>query len=216
MQRWRASACGTRTPTRTPSPATRARFCIVRPTDLIAVFAPRFYAAGIEWMIAGGVASIVYGEPRLTQDLGIVASLSAADADRFAGQFAEPEFYCAPAETIADEARRDAFGHFNVMHLDTGARADVYLAGTDALARRGPAERRTVQLLGRTVPVAPPEYVILHKLRFRQQGASERHLRDVRAMLRVLGDSIDRPALARDAAALGLTAEWSEMETGRD
>jgi hypothetical protein len=188
----------------------------LRPTDLIAVFAPRFDAAGIEWMVVGGVASIVYGEPRLTQDLDVVASLSPADADRFARQFHESEFYCAPVETIAEEARRDAFGHFNVMHLDSGARADVYLAGKDALARRGLAARRTVQLLGREVPIAPPEDVILHKLRFRQQGASDRHLRDVRAMLRVLGDSIDRTALARAADEFGLTAEWSEMETGRD
>lgn len=193
-----------------------AQSCVVRPTDLIAVFAPRFDAAGIDWMVAGGVASIVYGEPRLTQDLDIVASLSAADADRFAQQFPEPEFYCAPPETIAEEASRDAFGHFNVMHNETGARADVYLAGKDALARRGLAARRTVHLLGRAVPIAPPEHVILHKLRFRQQGASERHLRDIRAMLRVLGDTIDRTALERDAAELGLTAQWAEMEAGRD
>ena len=167
-------------------------------------------------MIAGGVASIVYGEPRLTQDLDVVVSLTPADADRFARQFGEPEFYCAPAEAIADEARRDAFGHFNVMHIESGARADVYLAGKDALARRGLAERRMVQLLGREVPVAPPEYVILHKLRFRQQGASDRHLRDIRAMLRVLGTTIDHVALERDAAALGLTAQWREMEEGDD
>jgi hypothetical protein len=180
------------------------------------VFAPRFDASGVEWMIAGGVASIVYGEPRLTQDLDIVASLAAVDADRLARQFPEPEFYCAPPEVIAEEAGREAFGHFNVMHLETGARADVYLVGKDALARRGLAARRTIQLLGRTVPIAPPEDVILHKLRFRQKGASDRHLRDVRAMLRVLGDSIDRIALARDAAELGLTAEWAEMEAERD
>jgi hypothetical protein len=194
----------------------RARYSTVRPTDLIAVFAPRFDASGIEWMIAGGVASIVYGEPRLTQDLDIVASLAAADAEGFVRQFPEPEFYCAPAEAIAEEANRAEFGHFNVLHVESGARADVYLAGTDALARRGLATRRTVQLLGREVPIAPPEHVILHKLRFRQQGASERHLRDVRAMLRVLGDSIDRAALARDVAEFGLTAEWIEMQTGRD
>jgi hypothetical protein len=58
----------------------------MRPTDLIALFAPRLAATGIEWMIAGGVASIVYGEPRLTQDLDIVASLASIDADRFARQ----------------------------------------------------------------------------------------------------------------------------------
>jgi len=167
-------------------------------------------------MIAGGVAAIVYGEPRLTLDLDVVASLSADDAVRFARQFAEPDFYCAPPEAIAAEASREAHGHFNVLHLETDARADVYLAGQDSLARRGLADRRTIQLVGRTVPIAPPEYVILHKLRFRQQGASERHLRDVRAMLRVLGDSIDAAALARDVAAFGLTAAWREMEAQRE
>lgn len=56
----------------------------------------------------------------------------------------------------------------------------------------------------------------MHKLRFRQQGASERHLRDIRAMLRVLGAAIDGVALARDAADLGLADEWEEMERLRD
>ena len=35
-------------------------------------------------------------------------------------------------------------------------------------------------------------------------------------MLRVLGASIERVALARDVAEVGLTAERSEMHTGRD
>lgn len=184
----------------------------MRPTDLIAVFAPRFDAAGIEWMIAGGVASIVYGEPRLTQDLDVVAAIPPGGAERLARQFPEPEFYCAPPDVIAAEAGRDAAGHFNVLHNPSGARADVYLAGKDALARRGLDGRRVVELLGRPTPIAPPEYVILHKLRFRQQGASERHLRDIRAMLRVLGDSVDVAVVERDAIELGLAAAWAEMK----
>ena len=52
----------------------------------------------------------------------------------------------------------------------------------------------------------------LHKLRFRQQGASERHLRDIRAMLRVLGDSVDTGQLRADAAAMGLEVEWADMQ----
>lgn len=188
----------------------------MRPTDLIAVFAPRFDAAGIEWMIAGGVASIVYGEPRLTQDLDIVARIAPGDAERFARQFPEPEFYCAPPEVIAAEASREESGHFNVLHNATGARADVYLAGRDTLSRRGLDDRRVVELMGRRTPIAPPEYVILHKLLFRRQGASERHLRDIRAMLRVLGDSVDVAALARDAGGLGLADQWREMEALRE
>lgn len=188
----------------------------MRPTDLIAAFAPRLDACGVEWMVAGGVAAIVYGEPRLTQDLDVVVALTAADAERFAGQFPEPAFDCAPVETIAAEASREGSGHFNVVHNESGARADVYLAGDDGQARRGLAARRHVTLLGRDVPVAPPEYVILHKLRFRKLGASERHLRDIRTMMRVLGPTIDPATLERDAAEPGLADQWREMEAGTD
>jgi hypothetical protein len=169
-------------------------------------------ASGAEWMIAGGVAAIVYGEPRLTQDIDLVAALRAEDAPRFAAQFPATDFYCPPVEAIVEEARRDAFGHFNLLHLESDARADIYLAGADPLARRGLAARRTVELVGRRVPIAPPEYVILHKLRFRQQGASERHLRDIRGMLRVLGDSMDLSALEREVADFGLSVQWKEMQ----
>jgi hypothetical protein len=167
-------------------------------------------------MIVGGVASIVYGEPRLTQDIDILASIEPETAARLADQFPAPEFYCPPVEVIAEEASRDAFGHFNLLHLETDARADVYLAGQDPLARRGLAERKSVQLVGNVVPIAAAEYVILHKLRFRLQGASERHLRDIRGMLRILGDTIDRAALERDAESLGLLAAWKEMEGLRE
>lgn len=188
----------------------------MRPTDLVSLFAPAFDAAGVEWMIVGGVASIVYGEPRLTQDIDIVASFQAEQAVRLAAQFPANDFYCPPSEVIAEEATRQSFGHFNLLHLETDARADVYLAGQDPLSHRGLETRKTVDLVGRRVPIAAPEYVILHKLRFRLQGASERHLRDIRGMLRILGQTIDRAGLERDASAFGLTAAWKEMERLRE
>jgi hypothetical protein len=112
-------------------------------------------------MIAGGVAAIVYGEPRLTQDIDLVVAMQPSDAATFASQFPDTRFYCPPVEVIAEEAARDAFGHFNVLHLESDARADVYLAGKDALARRGLSTKRTVTLAGLSVPIASPEQVIL-------------------------------------------------------
>jgi hypothetical protein len=71
-------------------------------------------------------------------------------------------------------------------------------------------------LAGHRLPITTPEHAILHKLRVRKQGANERHLRDVRSMLRVLGDSIDLAGLERDAATLALSVQWMEMEALRD
>ena len=163
-------------------------------------------------MVSGGVAAILYGEPRLTQDIDVVVALRPLDASRFAEQFPLADFYCPPVEVIAQEAERDAFGHFNVLHLESGARADVYVAGDDSLAIEGLATRRVVQLVGLSVPIASPEQVILQKLRFRQRGASARHLRDVRGIIRVMGDSIDIAALERVADTYGLGHEWLEMQ----
>lgn len=179
---------------------------------MLSVFAPRLLASGVEWMVAGGVAAIVYGEPRFTQDIDIVASLDPKQAAAFADLFPHSDFYCPPVEVIVEEAAREAFGHFNVLHLESDGRADVYLAGSDALARRGLNSRRNIEIAGLSVPLASPEYVILHKLRFRLQGASERHLRDVRAMLRVLGDTLDVESLQHEAESIGLSVQWNEME----
>ncbi|WP_337172610.1 hypothetical protein [Gemmatimonas aurantiaca] len=186
------------------------------PTDVLSVFAPRFAVAGIEWMVAGGVAAILYGEPRFTQDIDVVVEMQPHDAQRLVAAFPDEDFYCPPIEVIEEEAQRPVFGHFNLLHLETDARADVYLAGDDALAHRGLAHRRWVRLFDMDIPVAPPEHVILHKLRFRREGASDRHLRDVRTMLRVLGDSVDQHALENEVRALGLLREWEAMRNLRD
>lgn len=76
-------------------------------------------------MIAGGVAAILYGEPRLTQDIDLVVALRPRDAASVSAQFPDAEFYRRPAAVIANEAAPEAFGHFDVLHLETDARADV-------------------------------------------------------------------------------------------
>ena len=103
-------------------------------------------ASGIKWMGAGGVAAIVYGEPRFTQNLDIVASLHPSRACEVAVQFPASTCYCPPEPAIAEEAAREAFGHSNLLHLKTDARADVYLAGQDPLARRGLDAKRSISL----------------------------------------------------------------------
>ncbi len=183
----------------------------VRPTDVVSIFAPALTAAGVEWMVSGGVAAILYGEPRLTQDIDVVVAMHPRDAVRFAQQFPDADFYCPPVEVIAQEAERAAFGHFNVLHLESDARADVYVAGSDMLAQQGLATKRVVELVGLKVPIASPEQVILQKLRFRQRGASERHLRDIRGILRVMAGAIDIAALEEMADVHGLEQQWLDM-----
>ena len=160
-------------------------------------------------MVSGSVASIVYGEPRLTNDIDLVVVLSAAHIQQLAVLFPLDRFYCPPPEVIAAEARRPRRGHLNLIHQDTGLKADLYLAGSEPLQAWGLARRRRVELgPGQSIWIAPPEYVILKKLEYFREGRSEKHLTDIRGMLAVSGDEIDSSFLDAQIANLGLAAEW--------
>jgi hypothetical protein len=161
-------------------------------------------------MVTGGLAAIIYGEPRLTNDVDVVVRLVPADAERLSAAFPADRYYVPPVETMREEAGRPAHGHFNILDLETSLRADVYCLGADPLGTWAMTRRQAVSVGHGTVWVAPLEYVILLKLRRYRDGGSERHLRDIAAMRRISGELIDQPALDGWIARLGLDAEWQQ------
>jgi hypothetical protein len=181
-------------------------------TNLFAIFTDRFEQIGARYMVTGSVAGMLYGEPRLTHDVDVVLELETdAQAEALVGAFPDEAFYCAPLEVVLIEARRSQRGHFNIIHHDTGFKADVYLASDD-LHRQGLQQRRVLELEGTRLQVAPPEYVIVRKLEYYREGGSIKHLHDIRGMLRVSGEQIDRDSLKEMITARGLGAEWEAVD----
>ena len=82
-------------------------------------------------MITGAVASIIYGEPRLTNDIDLVINMESDDVENFADAFPIEELYCPPPEVIRLEIGRPQRGHFNLIHQATGFKADIYASGRD-------------------------------------------------------------------------------------
>ena len=118
-----------------------------------------------DYMVTGSIASILYGKPRLTEDMDVVLVLPANRAAAFSGLFDIKEFYSPPLETIREELARAAGGHFNIVDQSTGYKIDVYPASRDPLCGWGMEHRRRIELIpGEGVWVAPPEYVIVKKL----------------------------------------------------
>jgi hypothetical protein len=180
--------------------------------SLIALFVRPLNQLRIPYLVTGGVASVVYGEPRLTRDIDLVIALQPRDARRFAQAWSAEEFYVPPVEVIEEESGRAARGHFNVIHHQTAMRADVYLAGSDALNAWSFAHKVVRHIDDDEVFLAPIEAVILYKLRYYQMGKSDRHLRDIHQMVRISGDMVDRPELERWAARLGVEREWQQAQ----
>jgi hypothetical protein len=166
---------------------------------------------GVRYLVSGSVAAILYGEPRLTHDVDFIVFLRGAEIARLGEAFPSPAFCIPPAEVIAAEVAREQKGHFHVIHADTGFKADVYTAGRDEFHGWAFRNARRLDYRGEPFVVAPPEYVIVRKLEYFREGGSEKHRRDIRAMLAVSGDQLDRAILEDWIRQRGVEAEWQRL-----
>jgi len=180
--------------------------------DEVTLFVNLLNRLGRPYMVTGATAAIVYGQPRVTNDLDVVIALAAEDATTMETLFPEADFYLPPAEVIAVEAVRERRGHFNIIHHESGYKADVYLANKDPLHQWALPQRRKIEWSGTELWVAPPEYIILRKLEFYREGGSTKHLSDIRAMLAVTPIDIDE--VSTRAADRGLTEQWTMARDG--
>jgi hypothetical protein len=181
----------------------------MHPPDEISLFAGKLNRLGVPYMVTGATAAIVYGQPRVTNDIDVVLALDVAAVSRLADCFPETEFYIPPDSVLRVEQGRRQRGHFNIIHHESGYKADVYLAGEDPLHVWALPLRRTLSWSGEPLTVAPPEYVIVRKLEYFREGGSPKHLQDIRAMLAVT--EVDRAEVMRWVETRGLGNEWAQV-----
>jgi len=170
----------------------------------------------VPYMVTGATAVFIYGEPRFTNDLDLVIDLKADDIAGFLAVFPDEEFYRPPEEVIRLEIRREARGHFNVIHHESGFRADVYAVGSDALQHWGMKNRKQVKVDSEEIWLAPPEYVILKKLEFYQEGRSGKHVRDIRSIIETRGSDLDLEFITEHVRSMNLAEAWRECLPGSD
>jgi hypothetical protein len=174
--------------------------------DFISLFVTPLETAGIQYMITGSVASSIYGEPRNTLDIDLVVLIRPDQIPLLPQLFPENDFYLPPSDVVAIESRRESRGHFNIIHHDTGLKADIYLSRNHSTLPWALAHTRRVKTGICEITVAPPEYVIIHKLEFYQESGHQRHLRDIAGMIEQ--QELDLEFLDSSIQNLHLETQW--------
>ncbi|MBM4048058.1 MAG: hypothetical protein FJ279_23395 [Planctomycetes bacterium] len=165
-----------------------------------------FEELGVAYSLCGSLASCAYGIARSTLDADLVADMRAEHA-RGLVQMLKAAYYVDEA-MILDAIRRQS--HFNLIHLETMIKVDVFLLKDTPYDREAFGRRRRDTLadahgsLG--VYVHAPEDVALHKLGWFRAGGrvSQRQWDDVLGVLRVQAGRLDMEYLQRWAGQLGL------------
>lgn len=167
-------------------------------------------AAGIPFMVAGSFASTAHGAPRATQDLDLVIDPRGIEALEALVRGMSSEEYYADLEAAREAFRRRSM--FNVIELASGWKIDLIVRKDRPFSREEFSRRQAIELFGVRIHVASPEDTVIAKLEWSQRsGGSERQRRDVRGILRTIGDALDRAYIEDWVSRLRLEDEWRLM-----
>lgn len=149
---------------------------------------------------------MAYGEARFTNDIDILVDLREEHLSELAEEFPAPEFYL--SVEAAQSAIRDR-RQFNVIHIASGLKLDIIQSKDTEFGILDLTLGQRLRSEGfYDAWFASAENVILMKLRFFQEGGSDKHLRDCASILLIQDQKIDRPYLNHWAERLGVAAEW--------
>lgn len=178
----------------------------IEPMLVVKLVADALEAQQIVYWIGGSIASTKYGEFRTTQDVDFVAYVREENVPALLAAWSS-EFY-ADDEMMLDAIKSQS--SFNIIHLNTGFKADIFIAKSDAWTEEEASRRRSAELISgdatSRVYLSSPEDLILQKLRWFRLGGevSDRQWLDVQKVLKTQKDVLEYDYMKYWAQEVGL------------
>ncbi len=160
----------------------------------------------IPYYVGGSLASSLHGIPRATQDADIVADIQTCHVQEIVSLLS-PDFYIDTDMIRNAIAKRSSF---NLIHLESMFKVDIFLFQGDETAKKAMTRRETYHIsrgLYQALSVASAEDTVLHKLYWFRLGnkVSERQWNDVVGILRVQREALDLVYLRQTAREMDVS-----------
>lgn len=161
---------------------------------------------GVTYAIGGSLASAVHGVMRATMDADLVADLKMEHIEPLTQALGDA-FY-ADVEMMREAVHRHS--SFNVIHLDTMFKVDVFVAKSREFDRSQLARRQSCVLSEdppRRAYITSAEDIVLAKMEWYHVGGrtSDRQWRDILGVIKVQQNRLEHDYLRRMATTLGVS-----------
>lgn len=148
----------------------------------------------IKYFITGGFAVSVWGRPRATFDIDIVVKIIGSQAKQLTGAWREiSKSGYADEEMIKDAIKNNS--EFNFIDADSGVKVDFWVEKGDINSPPEFKNKRKQKVSGQDVFFISPEDLIISKLEWYKLSESDRHIDDVKSVLKVSGDKLNKKYL---------------------
>jgi hypothetical protein len=165
-----------------------------------------FEKLGVDYCVGGSVASSLYGVPRATQDVDIVADLNEQNLKIALPLLIECFFV---DEEMAKNAVKSG-SSFNIIDKEFIYKIDIFVQGSDDLSHQEMLRRKEFRLAdseGQSMYLCSPEDIIAHKLYWYKLGneISERQWNDAKNVVNVQQRQLDFDYLKKMCKARGVS-----------
>lgn len=167
--------------------------------QILAELTPCLRQAGLQFWVGGSVASSIWGDPRQTNDIDLAVVRSSINEVSLRSQL-PPNYYIGPNEI--EDALKDhsEYPSFQILNMEEAFKFDVFVVAEDDYVLAESSRVREMEILeDRYAPLASPEDIILHKIRWFVSGGkvSDRQWNDIVKVIEIQLGKLDNSYLAK-------------------
>jgi len=147
--------------------------------DILKDITGKLEKLGIQYMLTGSLAMSYYVEPRMTRDIDLVVEILPGMIDHIE-KILNPDYYLS-IDSIKDAVENEFM--FNLIHNESSIKVDCIIRKSEEYRKEEFDRRKRVKLANFNIYIVSVEDLIISKMFWIKESASEIQKKDVKNLL---------------------------------